>query len=54
VRKSRLTSGGFAASGDAWFGGGHITAGNAWTATGYGRFGPTTLTAYGYCLTPGV
>jgi hypothetical protein len=52
---SKLTLGGFAASGDAWFGGGSINAAaNTWTATGYGRFGPTTLTAYGYCLQPGV
>jgi hypothetical protein len=53
---SKLTSGGFSANGssDTWFGGGFFNANNTWTATGFGRFGTATLTAYGYCLTPGV
>ena len=61
----RLTSGGFSMNGSTKniFAGGSIV-GNTWTATGYGFFGPapapiigpppTNLTAFGYCLKPGV
>jgi hypothetical protein len=62
----RLTSGGFSMNGSTKniFAGGEINANNTWTAHGYGFFGPapdpilgpppTNLTAYGYCLKPGV
>ncbi len=53
-----LTSGGFTANGsqDTFFAGGSINPGtNTWTASSFGWFGAApNLTAYGYCLTPGV
>jgi hypothetical protein len=62
----RLTSGGFSMNGSTrnFFAGGSINANNTWTAHGYGFFDPApvpfvdppppNLTAFGYCLKPGV
>jgi hypothetical protein len=53
----RLTSGGFSANGSSatYFAGGSIGTDNTWTARGFGFFGAASaLTAYGYCLQPGV
>ena len=53
----RMTSGGFSANGatGTFFGGGSIGTDNTWTARGFGFFGAASaLTAYGYCLQPGV
>jgi hypothetical protein len=62
----RLTSGGFSLNGSVknFFAGGSINTNNTWTVHGYGFFGPapdpvlgpppTNLTAFGYCLKPGV
>jgi hypothetical protein len=53
----RLTSGGFTTNGskNALFAGGSINPTNTWTATGFAYFGPApSLTAFGYCLRPGV
>jgi hypothetical protein len=53
----RMTSGGFSANGatGTFFGGGSVGADNTWTARSFGFFGAATaLTAYGYCLQPGV
>jgi hypothetical protein len=53
----RLTSGGFSANGSqqTFFAGASINGDNTWTAHGYGFFGSApALTAYGYCLRPGV
>lgn len=62
----RLTSGGFSMNGSEknFFAGGSINQNNTWTATGYGFFGPApppllgppppNITAFGYCLKPGV
>ena len=52
-----MSIGGFSTNGkqDTWSTGGRINGDNTWTVEGYGRFGSTdALTAYGYCLTPGV
>jgi hypothetical protein len=52
----RLTSGGFSSNGSTqvFFAGGSINPDNTWTANGFGKFGTAALTAYGYCLRPGV
>ncbi len=53
----RLTVGGFSANGSnqALFAGGSINPNESWTAFAYGYFGAApALTAYGYCLKPGV
>jgi hypothetical protein len=53
----RMTAGGFSANGSTqtFFGGGSINADNTWTARSFGFFGAAqSLTAYGYCLQPGV
>lgn len=53
----RLTSGGFTANGsqDTFFASGAINANNSWTASSFGYFGPApSLTAFGYCLRPGI
>jgi hypothetical protein len=53
----RLTAGGFSAGGatQTFFAGGGINQDNTWTARSFGFFGPSPgLTAYGYCLQPGV
>ena len=46
-----LIAGGFSFGGShqALFADGYFTRGGRWAATGYGWFGPATLTAYGYC-----
>lgn len=51
-----LTSGGFSANGSTttFWAGGSINPNNTWTASSFGWFGSAALTAYGYCLTPGV
>lgn len=54
---ARLTSGGFSGNGSSgtWFAGGSINAADTWSIRAFQRFGAaTTLTAYGYCLQPGV
>ena len=52
----RLTFGGFSANGSdqTFFSSGVITDEGTWSATSFGISGPTILTAYGYCLGPGV
>jgi hypothetical protein len=53
--KKVLTSGGFSFNGgnDAWFAGGSMN-GDTFSAQAFGKFGGApSLTAYGYCLTPG-
>ena len=55
--RGRLTAGGFSAGGatQTFFAGGSINQDNTWTARSYGFFGPSpALTAFGYCLQPGV
>lgn len=53
-----MSIGGFSTNGkqDTWSTGGRISGGDdTWTVEGFGRLGSTdALTAYGYCLTPGV
>jgi hypothetical protein len=53
---TRLTSGGFALAGsNALFGDGVLTKQGTWTTTAFGYFGASPgLTAYGYCLKPGI
>jgi hypothetical protein len=53
----KLAFGGFSANGSvqALFAGGYFNANGTWSATAFGYFGPApSLTAYGYCLRPGV
>lgn len=53
----RLTSNGFSLNGgqQAWFAGASINGNNTATAHAFGFFGPAPgLTAFGYCLKPGV
>ena len=53
----RLTFGGFSANGSqqTFFAGGSFNGDGTWSASGYGFFGSAdSLTAYGYCLRPGV
>jgi hypothetical protein len=53
----RLTFGGFSANGSdqTFFSAGTINDDGTWSATSFGFFGPApSLTAYGYCLRPGV
>lgn len=53
----RLASNGFSFNGthNAWYAGSTINGDNTSTASAFGFFGPAdNLTAYGYCLTPGV
>jgi hypothetical protein len=53
----RLTSGGFSLNGsdDAFFGSAFFNKNGTWSAQAFGFFGGTAqLTAYGYCLRPGI
>jgi hypothetical protein len=53
----RLTAGGFSANGshEIFFADGIFNANGTWTASGFGYFGPAPkLTAFGYCLQPGI
>jgi hypothetical protein len=50
-RGRALIAGGFSFGGshETLFADGYFTRGGRWAATGYGWFGSSTLTAYGYC-----
>ncbi len=57
AKGSKLTSGGFSLNGSssALFGDGILTKRGTWSASAFGYFGGgAQLTAYGYCLRPGV
>ena len=50
--RRKLTTGGFSFNGSqqAFFADGFFNSAGTWSVTGFGYFGPATLTAFGYCL----